>query len=408
MKAKWKILKGALLIDGAGNPPLEDAEILVEGTTIRDLGPAVALSLANNQDAEEYDFSASCMLPGLIDAHVHLVCDAGSEPLKTLQAEQDELLLLRASKNAMSALWSGITAVRDCGDRSYLTLVLRDAIDRGLLEGPRLVSCGPPITVTGGHCFFLGNEADGVEEVRKAARRLINRGVDFVKIMVTGGGSTPTTEVARAYYSVPEIEAAVLEARRAGMKVSAHCHGTEGIENAVRAGVDTIEHASFFSRAGQVEWDPGVADALRSQGAYVLPTLASAHRVAQKYRRENLPITLTRRLFSDEESKLDIVRRLLETGVPVVAGTDAGAAAETPFDDVILDLELLVRCGMSPLAAISAATKTAAEALALGDTIGSIEVGKEADILVVDGDPSKNLADLRRTVAVFKGGEKVV
>ena len=186
------------------------------------------------------------VLPGLIDCHVHLVFSHTPDPVADLVAEDDQQLLLRTAAGARQALGGGITTVRDLGGRGGVTFRVRDAINAGLLDGPRILAAGSPITITGGHCHFLGLEADGEAAVRTAARRMVKSGANCLKIMATGGRMTPISNVGVAQYSVAEIKAAVDEAHRSRITIAAHAIGTAGIRNAVEAGVNTIEHCSWL------------------------------------------------------------------------------------------------------------------------------------------------------------------
>ena len=217
-------------------------------------------------------------MPGLLDGHVHLVFSALPTALPDILGEDNPRILLRAVHNAQLALRVGVTTVRDCGGRDLMPLKLRDAIAAGVLPGPRILAAGPAITVTGGHCYFFNGEVDSADGMRQLARQLAKDGVDFFKVMSTGGRMTPNTNVTAAQFTVEELTALVQEARRLNRKTTAHGHGTAGIRNAVAAGIDCIEHCTWVSEEDDtvVDYDPKVAEQMVKQGTYLSPTISPA------------------------------------------------------------------------------------------------------------------------------------
>jgi imidazolonepropionase-like amidohydrolase len=343
-------------------------------------------------DADFVDLSALCVVPGLIDCHVHLVFSCSPRPLAELQAEDDQQLLLRGVAAARQALGAGITTVRDLGGRGGVTFKLRAAIDSGWIAGPRILAAGSPITITGGHCHFLGLEADDEAGVRRAARGELKSGANCLKIMATGGRMTPGTNTSAAQYSVAEIRAAVDEAQRARVTIAAHALGTAGIRNATAAGVNTIEHCNWLGMDGSVQFDESVAAQMAQQGTAVVATLVPLQRSAPVLRGEVLAC----------------MRRMAALGVPFAAGTDAGVSL-TPFDSLHNELAILAsELGFTPLQAIAAATGVAAASLGIDASVGTLQVGRAADLLAVDGDPSTRIEDLRNVRRVLKGGRTVV
>jgi imidazolonepropionase-like amidohydrolase len=401
------VLKGASVIDGRGGPPLSDAIIVVDGSKITDIYCAQESQLAWRADAEVYDLSGKYVLPGLIDCHVHLCLDARQLELPDLSGEKDELLLLQAARNAEAALHAGITTVRDCGAVRAIAWSLRDAVARKLVVAPRLILSGRPLTITGGHAHSWGGEADGVEGVKQAVRQLVKEGADFVKVMLTGGLATPGTDSRYPSYTAEELKAIVEEAHRFGRRVAAHCHGTPGIARAVEAGLDSIEHATFLDEHYNRTFDPIVAEKIRSAGIWVVPTLAGGHRNAQRLLDADEPLSQTGQIIAQMERKLEIFRHMSLMGLKMAAGTDAGVPL-TYFDDLVLELELMVGQGVPPLQAISLATKAAAELMDRDEEIGTIEPGKEADMLVLGGDPAQNVSMLRDVKMVVQAGKVVV
>ncbi|HLY87668.1 MAG TPA: amidohydrolase family protein [Acetobacteraceae bacterium] len=376
------------MIDGTGGAVQRDRALFVED------GQIVGIEAAGQvpADAELVDLSDLTVMPGLIDCHVHLVFSSSAYALGDVLAENDQQLLLRGVAAARQALGAGITTVRDLGGRGGVTFRLRDAIAAELIAGPRILAAGSPITITGGHCHFLGVEADGEPAVRAAARLQLKSGATCLKIMATGGRMTPGTNPGMAQYSVAELRAAVDEAHRAGVPLAAHALGTPGIRNATAAGVTTIEHCNWLGPNGTVDFDESVAMQMAQQSTGVVPTLVPLKRSAPALR----------------EQIMDCMRRMATLGVPIVAGTDAGVSL-TPFDSLPGELEIYVAdMGLSPLQAIQAATGTAARLLGLDGTLGTLAAGRAADLVAVAGDPSVQIEDVRQVRTVIKGGRTVV
>ena len=403
--SEYKALTAKRLIDGTGAPPIDDPIVVVQGSKIRAVGRRGEIEIP--PDAEMLSCTDEYLLPGFIDVHVHLTMSAEETPLIDLYHDSDDLMLLRAVRSAEKALTAGVTTVRDCGGRNRVTFSLREGMEKGIVRGPRLVLSGHPLTMTGGHCYYLNGEVDGPEEIRNAVRYLFKEGADFIKLMASGGVMTPSTHPKYAYYTVEELRAAVAEAGRFEKLCAAHCHSTSSIRNALDAGVQGIEHATFLDETGWPKFEPDVAEQMVKQGAYVNPTLSAGYRVIPIIERKPEEArTYGDRLVLGVHDRMENVRRMLELGVKIVAGTDAGARL-TAFDDYALGLELLVEAGMSPADALVAGTGQAAEAIGLGDRIGSVEAGKEADLVVVGGDPLADVSAIRNVQMVMKAGEVV-
>jgi imidazolonepropionase-like amidohydrolase len=382
-----QVIRAGRLIDGTGAAVQRDRDVYVEDGQIVGIEPAGDAPA----DAELMDLSGLAVVPGLFDCHVHLVFSTTTHAREDVLAEDDQQLLLRGVAAARQALGAGITTVRDLGGRGGVTFRLRDAIASGLIAGPRILAAGSPITITGGHCHFLGLEADGENEVRAAARGQLKAGANCLKIMSTGGRMTPGTNTTVAQYTVAEIHAAVEEARRANVSIAAHGLGTAGIRNATLAGVNTIEHCNWLGADGTVAFDESVAVQMAEQDTGVVPTLVPLQRSAAPLR----------------AAVLECMRRMVALGVPFVAGTDAGVTL-TPFDSLLGELEIYVaEVGLTPVQAIQAATGNAARILGVDGNVGTLRKGLAADMLVVDGDPSATIGDLRAMRRVIKAGRTV-
>jgi len=397
------VIEAGRLVDGTGVEPIESARIVIEGERIREIGAASEVKVPGG-DIDRIDFSEFTILPGLLDGHVHLVFSALPSTLPDILADDNPRILLRAVHNAQMALRVGVTTVRDCGGRAHQTLKLRDAIADGILPGPRIMAAGPAITVTGGHCYFFEGETDSVDGIRKLARQLAKDGVDFFKVMATGGRMTPNTNVTAAQFTVEEISALVQEATRMNRTVAAHGHGTAGIRNAVAAGVTTIEHCTWVSEHDDtvVDYDPAVADEMARKGIYLSPTI-SPSRVGNSAADAHLS-EVRRRTLGMRPKIREAQRDMLERGVKIIGSTDAGVA-NVPLDSMPGELESAVEeLDLSPMQAITAATYTGSQAFGRSDDFGSLQVGRRADFLVCEGDPSKTISDIRKLRWVFKDG----
>ena len=381
-------MRAAWLFDGTGTLKA-DPVVVLDGSRIL----SVSFGVAAPADLEVLDLGEATLLPGLIDTHVHLAFDASVDPVTSLAGRSDEEVLASMRQAGRTALAGGVTTVRDLGDRGYLSLALR-----GEEEMPTLLVAGPPITTPAGHCHFLGGVAAvGVDGVRQAVRQHVDRGVDVVKIMATGGQLTPGSHQHLAQFSAEEMQAAVDEAHRRGLPVTAHAHGTPGIRNAVAAGVDGLEHASFWSEDG-VD-DPGdligvIAEKRIVVGATVglvpVPGMAGPPEVLKR-----MPAIIAN------------TRRMQREGVQVVAGTDAGIAPVKPHDALRYAVPQLIQLGMSAAEVLRTMTSVAAEVCGLAESKGRIAAGYDADILAVGGDPLTEPQAIHQIRAVFSRGRLV-
>lgn len=403
------VIKAKGLIDVNKEKIIQDPVVIIEGDRIIAVGSRKQLRPPQGPH-EVLDFKGKYILPGLINSHAHMTTISDGRSNTVWNQESNEIFLLAAARNARMALQSGVTTVRDCGGRDGVMFSLRKGIDMGLVEGPRLVLSGRPITSTGGHAHHDHGEVDGPAEMKKAVRQVFKEGADFTKLMATGGG-TPGTSPEYAYLDVEEIRTAVDVAHGIGKKVAAHCRGIPGMVNCIAAGIDHMEHAEFQLPGMKYGFDPKLADKMARMGMVVTPTIQlrrdSMRALAQKKeagtltplekkRLENLPYEL--------EQKYKQLKGMLKAGIRCVAGDDAGLPF-TPVNQLWLELDAMVEGGMKPMQAIVSATRTAAEAMELYGEIGSIAAGKQADLIVVDGDPLANLSALSKVSLVMKAGK---
>lgn len=385
------ISSGQILIGPMGEH-IVDGAVLVRDGRIAAVGPEAVVARLAAPPAVRRRFPDSTMLPGLIDCHVHLAFDAGPDPVGALVAQDDLDLVLAMAGRAGRLLRAGVTTVRDLGDRSGLAARLKAAVAARTVLGPRILVAGAPLTPRGGHCWFLGGEVDGIDSIRRSVRRSARAGTDVIKIMATGGRLTPGgADTWESQFTTAEIRAAVEEAHMAGLRVAAHAHGTEGIARAVEAGVDTIEHCSWFAADG-VEVDRSVVEEIVQRGIQVSVT------VSRRWRE-----LVGARGWAPYPAYLDRIGQMDAWGVDLVLGTDAGLSGAV-FDDITGALEGLRHAGLAPGRILELVTVSAARALGLEQTVGRVRDGFAADLLIVRGDPLVDLGALQQVQLVVAAG----
>jgi imidazolonepropionase-like amidohydrolase len=377
-------VRGAQVFDGEGLVPGARSVVFD--------GPTIVGETDTDADADEtVDLDGATLLPGLVDTHQHLVFDGIGTFEEQVAPRTDDELRDRALGHARKALAAGITTVRDLGDRGYVTLDLRGRDDVGTI-----LCAGPPITRPQGHCWYLGGEADGDDGLRAAVRDRAAKGCDVVKVMVTGGHGTPGYPMSVSQFTTDEVRAVVDEADRVGLPVAAHCHGLGGIESALAAGVDSIEHCTFLTEEERSEPHPDLLKRLAASGiglSFSLGTLDLAS--APAFVRANL------------RTIVQAIGHLLDAGAHVCVGTDAGIAPPKPHDVLPHALGAMVGEGIPPATALRAMTATGADVIGRGATKGRLRPGCDADVLAVDGDPLTDPSALLRPVAVWHRGRRV-
>lgn len=383
------------LIDGTGTV-VDRATVVVRGSKIVAAGPSRTAAIPKG--ATRIDGRGLTVMPGLIDCHVHLCLGGEPDVVAAVESEQPAYTLLKSSRHARATVEAGFTTVRDVGSRDHSIFTLKQAIEAGMVPGPRIVGAGLAICMIGGHARFIGREVQGVEQVRQAVAAQVGAGAGVIKVIASGGVLTPGTSPDDAQMTPEELQAAVDEARRAGKKVAAHAHGASGMKQAIRAGVHSIEHATLM--------DDEAAALFQRHGVYMVPTLSALATTAACKRGCGVPDSALEKAKAMTKRHQTSFRLAHRRGLPIAMGTDAG----TPFNfhgDNAQELERMVALGMTPMEAIVASTAAAADLLGMQDRIGTIARGKEADLVLVDGNVLTHidwLRDRRRIAGVMKAG----
>ena len=395
-------LSNVRLIDGTGRV-WEQAAIQIEGdriVAVLDAAEVFTLpEVAGPGSIDIHDLAGKTVLPGLINCHTHLCLDGSADPEGAWKRRSPTENVLLAAKHAEATLQAGITTVRDLGGPEGVDLGLREAVNGGLVPGPRMLVSGQVLCMTGGHGHLLGGrEVDSPDEARKGAREQLKAGADVIKVMATGGVMTPGVEPGAAQLTMEEMRAAVQEAEKAGKLTATHAQGTMGIKNAIRAGVDSVEHGIYL--------DNEAIDMMLERGTYLVPTLAAVHHILEAGIEAGIPAFIIEKAERVSEAHVKSFQRAQEAGVRIAAGNDGG----TPFnlgDNLASELECMAAAGMSPAKALDAAHRTAAELLRMADQIGTVEPGKLADLVVLDADPLADISAVRSVHLVIKAGQPV-
>lgn len=386
-----KYIIAGKFIDGTGSEAKENIGILIEDDKIKRIDDAAKIP----EDCKVYDFSNKTIMPGLINAHVHLAYEI---PGLNENEITDVDVAISSIKELKEYLESGVTHIRVCGASTYLDVKLRDAMRKGLIKGPSIIAAGRGITMTGGSGHRTEIEADGVDECRKAARFVIKQGADFIKIVSTGSIGTKGILPGSPQLSCEELKAAIDEAHKAGKKVGSHAHGSEGIKNAVLAGIDSIEHGSYLTDE--------IIDLMKERGTYLVPTLTVMYLSEIERQKGGVSEEVLKKSKGIKEANSDSFRRAYKAGIKIVTGTDVGTKNNTP-DKSWYELKLMVENGVTPMEAIMAATKNASELLGISDCYGTLEEGKMCDLIVMSENPLENIEAVSKIDTVFKHGEEI-
>ena len=400
-----QLIHAGRLIDGTGGDVQTEVTIVVRDGVIAD----VTAGYVDAAEGEEVvDLRDATVLPGLIDLHTHLSGESSPRGYLERFTSGPAHFAIQGVVYAGRTLGAGFTTVRDLGDRYEVTVALRDAIAHGLVDGPRIFTAAKAIGTTGGHADPTNNfrpdlmgdpgpEAgvvNGVDDARKAVRQRYKDGADLIKITATGGVLSMAKNGQNPQFTDEEVAAIVETASDYGFHVAAHAHGAEGIKRAVRAGVRTIEHGTYLDEEGM--------ELMKQHGTYLVPTLLAGDFVAEKAQVDGYyPEMIRKKAAEIGPLMADTMRRAVEAGVPVAFGTDSGVS---PHGENAREFALMVEAGMSPMDAIVAATSTAAEVLGESERLGTVEAGKLADLIAVEGDPLADVTELESVDWVMKGG----
>ncbi len=402
ISSEKKVLHAKYLLDVGSGELLEQPYILVEGDRIMQI----------TQDREElpadiliYDLGSKTLLPGLMDMHTHLMGPLSSDYYSGL-FQSPHRSVIGGVVNAERTLMAGFTVVRDLGASDYQDVALRNAINAGEVPGPRMAVSGPALGITGGHCdenslnHSFNQRSDGVADgpwgVRQKIRKNVKYGVDLIKFCATGGVFSKGTKLGQRQYTLEEMQAIVDEAHTHGRKVAAHAHGTEGIQFAIRAGVDSIEHASYL--------DKETIRMAKKSGTYLSMDIYNTEYTLAEGEKNGVPKENLDKERLVGKTQRDSFAQAVKAGARVVLGSDAGIY---PHGDNAKQLARMVRFGMTPLQAIQASTIESARLLGWQDRVGELRAGKLADVIAVEGNPLEDVSILENVVFVMKGGEIV-
>lgn len=393
MRLVQQILTASQLLTGPRDRHFAPGALLIDGGTITAVGTPAEVERSASANAVRRDYPNATILPGLINCHVHLAFDASSDPVGALRAMSDGELLEAMRQRAQEHLWAGVTTVRDLGDRRGLITRLRDAITRGETTGPRILVAGAPLTSNGGHCWFLGGEVDSDEEIRAHIRDNARIGTDLIKIMGNGGQMTPGGPgMTDSQFTPEQLRLITSEAGAAGLPTAIHAYTTDTITAAVAARVATVEHCTFLGNDGAADLDEELADRMAAEGIAASPALPSG------WRRMWDMLGPQR-----AEAIADRLRWLQRHDVPLLFGSDSGVPI-SQHGDPVSTLELYEHIGFPRVDIIQLATTTSARHIGLGGITGELRTGLDADVVVVNGDPLRDVQALRSPRLVLRAG----
>ncbi len=371
------VLRSVRVVDGRG-VRAERADVLIEDGRISEISAEAIQAPAG---AEVRDLAGATITPGLMNAHAHICLDASPDPEKLLQAEVPAETAVRSAQRLLEALNQGVTAIRDIGAPGGIDIALRRLVENGDIPGPRMITCGRVITMTGGHGWWMGWEVDGPDEVRKAVRSQIKAGVTAIKLMSTGGMMTPNQKAGAPQLTIEEMTAACEEAHKAGFPVGAHAESDEGVRNATLAGVDSVEHG----HGATVE----TLQLMLDRGTSLTPTILSDRRIIEAPPDAGIPDFVVEKCLPLGDALIETLHNAFRMGVTITAGNDGGAPL-VGVGEMAAELALYVKHGLSPQKALESGTINTARLFRMAE-VGYLEPGWHADLLVVRGDP---LADI--------------
>lgn len=389
-KPEYVVIRRGRVWTGVAGGMVATRDILIKGDRIEALyEPGHEPELP--PDVEEIDAQGKTIVPGLINVHTHISLDGSADPVTAALKDGSYICLIKAVGFAKEYLEAGVTTIRDLGGFEGIDLALKKAISQGIIKGPRMLVSAKILCMTGGHMSSIGVEIDGADSARRAARFQLKNGADVIKLIATGGVMTPGAEPGSAELTVDEMKAAVEEAQKAGKHSASHAQGTQGIKDSIRAGITSIEHGIYL--------DEEAIHMMLREEVYLVPTLSAPYFIIKD--RAEVPEFIVHKTEQVMKIHSESLKRAHQAGVKIALGTDSG----TPFNPhgtVLEEVRLLIQNGLSPEEALSAGTRVAADAIGLGNEIGTIEVGKLADILAVSGDPLSDCQSLANVAWVMK------
>ena len=408
----FKLIKAGRLLDGLGGPALKNGAVLLKGSKVCVVGRQGVVAVPEGAEVRVFDYPDQTVMPGMVDAHTHHNGFGDGRKGDDLATLPDEVLTLQSARNARTTLFTGVTSIRENGPKNATMLRLKDAVNQGFTVGPRMVLCGRPVAIVGGHMYYMGIQSTGSVQARTHTRRLIKEGADYIKITATGG-STNTSFPLRPSFNVDELGVIVEEAHKFGKLTAAHCSSTQGIINSLDAGVDMIIHCVFVDPDGTHNFRADVADRIAEQGAVVNPTLHTYRSMywilQEKKERQGLTLQETAKMDSlrgEFDARIEDCNKLIGMGIDVVTGSDSSWGAyklgNTPYE-----LECLTMAGYSDSKAVVSVTSLSAKAIGIDGEVGTLEPGKVADIIVVNGKPDEDVSALWDVRDVFFDGELV-
>ncbi|WP_433444424.1 amidohydrolase family protein [Nonomuraea sp. CA-141351] len=428
LSSNQRFLRAARVYPAVGEEVLNDAVVELQGDRIVQVRPAAdaAADLAR-PDARVIDYGDATIIPGLIDAHCHITLTGDGTPYEQQVLDSDEMMALIAVSNLQRHLASGVTTIRDNGGRNRIVFDVREAIERGYITGPRMLLAGRPLTHSYGHFYWCNGVADGADQIRAAVRRLVAEGADHIKIMASGGATAGNIPYYPSY-TAGEMQVAVETAHGLGRLTTGHCRAAQSMVNAVEAGLDCIEHAEFLvpgemmefgggvASSGQMVYDPAVAETVHDAGTFVSFTAQTGGwetLVDLRRQAEHGPLSAADkgRVSAIEayfDMKLGILSSMLADGLaPRLAISSDAGPYDVSFGGLQHGIELAVAAGMTPVAAIRAATAVAAAACGIAEQVGTLVPGRLADLVVVGGDATRDVSRLWDVRAVYQSGALV-